>query len=103
MGRGGVLCFQGSPDEALEFFGVESYDDIYPSLEEHDPRDWHRRFTAGSPSAAGAERNCARPAQRTSRARGSVLYQARVLTSRYARLFMRDRRNMLILLGPARS
>jgi ABC-type multidrug transport system ATPase subunit/ABC-type multidrug transport system permease subunit len=100
MGRGGVLCFQGSPDEAVEFFGVESYDDIYPSLEEHDPRDWQRRFAGGAAAAsARAEPDGARPAKRTSRARGSVLYQARVLTSRYARLFTRDRRNMLILLG----
>jgi ABC-type multidrug transport system ATPase subunit/ABC-type multidrug transport system permease subunit len=100
MGRGGVLCFQGSPDEALEFFGVESFDDIYPALEERDPRDLQRRFAAGSPAiAARAEADGARPAHGTRRVRGSVVHQARVLTSRYARLFMRDRRNVVILLG----
>jgi ABC-type multidrug transport system ATPase subunit/ABC-type multidrug transport system permease subunit len=100
MGRGGVLCFQGSPEESLGFFEVESYDDIYPSLEEHDPRAWQRRFAAGSPrDTAQAEPDGAHPAQRRARARGSIVHQARVLTSRYARLFMRDRRNMLILLG----
>jgi ABC-type multidrug transport system permease subunit len=95
-----VLCFQGSPEEAREFFRAESYDDIYPLLEERDPRDWQRRFAAGSPPIASpGGSNGARPAQRTRRVRSSIVHQARVLTSRYARLFTRDRRNMLILLG----
>jgi ABC transport system ATP-binding/permease protein len=100
MGRGGVLCFRGSPDDALEFFGVNSYDDIYPSLEGRDPREWQRRFAAGSrATTAGATPNGKRPERRPRRVRGSVVNQARVLTSRYTRLFLRDRRNVFILLG----
>jgi ABC-type multidrug transport system ATPase subunit len=100
MGRGGVLCFQGSPDEALGFFGVKSYDDIYPSLEERDPREWQQRFAAGSSTGMmRAQRNGARPARPARRVRGSIVQQARVLTSRYTRLFLRDRRNVIILLG----
>jgi ABC transport system ATP-binding/permease protein len=100
MGRGGVLCFQGSPDEARKFFGGESYDDIYPLLEERDPRDWQRHFAEGRPPVAPTGgSNGARPAQRTRRVRSSIVHQTRVLTSRYARLFTRDRRNMFILLG----
>src|SRR6202043_631963 len=49
MGRGGILCFEGSPAEAVEFFGVESYDDIYPTLEERAPVEWQQRFFAGKP------------------------------------------------------
>jgi ABC-type multidrug transport system ATPase subunit/ABC-type multidrug transport system permease subunit len=100
MGRGGILCFQGAPDEALDFFNAKSPDDIYPALEESDPRDWQRRFGAGKPPPAPpAGRNGARSAREPRRVRGSVAHQARVLTSRYARLFLRDRRNMFILLG----
>ena len=100
MGRGGVLCFQGSPDEARKFFGGESYDDIYPLLEERDPRDWQRQFAEGrDPVAPPGGSNGARPAQRARRVRSSIVHQTRVLTSRYARLFTRDRRNMFILLG----
>jgi ABC-type multidrug transport system ATPase subunit/ABC-type multidrug transport system permease subunit len=101
MGRGGVLCFQGSPEEALAFFGVDSYDDIYPTLEDHDPADWQRRFFAVRPPTlpVSAERDGAAPARGPRRARASVVQQARILISRYARLFMRDRRNMLILLA----
>jgi ABC-type multidrug transport system ATPase subunit/ABC-type multidrug transport system permease subunit len=100
MGRGGVLCFQGSPDEAIGFFGVDGYDDIYPALEDRDAREWQSRFMAGSPArptSDGAQR--AHPARPPRRVRGSVVHQARVLTSRYTRLFLRDRRNVIILLG----
>jgi ABC-type multidrug transport system ATPase subunit/ABC-type multidrug transport system permease subunit len=100
MGRGGILCFQGSPEEAVRFFGVESYDDIYPALEERDPREWQNRFLAGTPALpARAEPDGVRPAREPRRRRGSVLHQARVLTARYARLFVRDRRNVVILLA----
>ncbi len=102
MGRGGVLCFQGTPDEALEFFGAEDYDDIYPALESRDPQEWQNRFVALGrvmpPRAAvdGAEQERER---RRRRSRGRILQQTRVLTGRYLRLFMRDRRNVFILVG----
>src|ERR1700730_406842 len=100
MGRGGVLCFQGSPDEAIEFFGVEGDDEIYPALEERDPQEWQNRFAAGSPALPpGAAPTGAGPAPETRRVRAPITHQARILISRYARLFLRDRRNMLILLG----
>src|ERR1700676_5296566 len=100
MGRGGVLCFQGSPDEALGFFGAKSYDDIYPALEDRDAREWQNRFMAGSPARhAHVEPQRIHPARQPRRVRGSVVHQARVLTSRYTRLFLRDRRNVIILLG----
>jgi ABC-type multidrug transport system ATPase subunit/ABC-type multidrug transport system permease subunit len=100
MGRGGVLCFQGSPDEALEFFDAQSYDDIYPSLAGREPTEWQQRFAAdGRAMPARAERNGAGPEPEARRVRGRILNQARILTSRYVRLFLRDRRNVFILLG----
>lgn len=35
MGRGGRLCFSGSPDEALRFFRKQSLTDVYDILNEH--------------------------------------------------------------------
>jgi ABC-type multidrug transport system ATPase subunit/pSer/pThr/pTyr-binding forkhead associated (FHA) protein/ABC-type multidrug transport system permease subunit len=101
MGRGGVLCFEGSPDEALEFFGVDLYDDIYPTLEEQDPAELQRRMLGIKPPLlpAGAEQDGDRPTTPPRRARTSVARQTQILTARYARLFARDRRNMLILLA----
>jgi ABC-type multidrug transport system ATPase subunit/ABC-type multidrug transport system permease subunit len=100
MGRGGVLCFQGTPDEALGFFGAQTYDDIYPALASRRPEEWQQRFVAeGRAMPVRAEHEEVRPERERRRVRGRLLQQTRVLTARYVRLFVRDRRNMLILLG----
>jgi energy-coupling factor transporter ATP-binding protein EcfA2/ABC-type multidrug transport system permease subunit len=103
MGRGGDLCFQGTPDDALAFFGATSYDEIYDALERRPAADWRRQFLAEGSQQAVAEDRDAEPhgvvRRRTRRRRGRVIPQAAVLTRRYAQLFLRDRRNMLILIG----
>jgi len=45
------------------------------------------------------ETDAAEPERGRRRRRGRVLNQTRILTSRYLKLFLRDRRNVLILLG----
>jgi ABC-type multidrug transport system ATPase subunit/ABC-type multidrug transport system permease subunit len=101
MGRGGRLCFDGPPAEALTFFDADSYDDIYAQLDRRAPEEWQRkRAQQGSlpvmpeqvPPAPPIEPSPAR------RRRGALGRQAFVLTHRYLRLFSRDRRNLLILL-----
>ncbi len=103
MGRGGELCFKGTPDDALAFFGAESYDDIYAALESRPTTEWRRLFEEGEravlpaePAEDEAERRRGRGRRRR---RGRIVQQARVLTGRYVRLFMRDRRNVMILIG----
>lgn len=46
LGRGGKLCFFGSPQEALEFFDVSAFADIYALLEQDadSPATWEARF-----------------------------------------------------------
>lgn len=46
LGRGGKLCFYGSPDDALEFFGASRITDIYDMLDESSdsPVRWERQF-----------------------------------------------------------
>jgi ABC transport system ATP-binding/permease protein len=102
MGRGGVLCFQGPPADALRFFGAKTYDDIYAALEHRPAVEWQRRFLAEErqqPVAAEPEAQAPGARRRRRRRRARVGPQAAVLTRRYASLFVRDRRNMLILLG----
>ncbi len=95
MGRGGVLCFHGTPDEALEFFGVGHFDDLYVALEERGAEYWHATFHGSRAPAPAA----AQPGPR--RVRGvavrPLVPQALTLTRRYARLFSRDSRNLRIL------
>ena len=102
LARGGELCFLGPPGEALGFFGVDSHDEIYTALESRPSQEWRARLeerrgreaagpdgdTAPEPGPAGSPR-----------AKGGGLHQLGVLTGRYLRLFMRDRRNTMILFG----
>ncbi len=99
MGAGGILCFQGSPDEALEFFGVSNYDDIYPSLASRDSREWQQRYIAQGRAMPVRAPDEGPPERERRRTRGRTFQQTRILTGRYLRLFLRDRRNVFILLG----
>jgi ABC-type multidrug transport system ATPase subunit/CRP-like cAMP-binding protein len=45
LARDGYLAFVGPPAEALRYFGVESFDDIYELLtEQATPEEWGERF-----------------------------------------------------------
>ncbi len=50
MGRGGEIAFLGPPSAAREFFGVESYDEIYTALEERPASEWRRAFESNGAS-----------------------------------------------------
>ena len=45
FGKGGHLCFYGKPQEALDFFGVDDFIDIYTLLNEN-MEEWYEKFTA---------------------------------------------------------
>ena len=103
MGQGGVLCYQGSPAAALEFFEGETYDDIYTALDSSPAVGWREKFAAEHdphPVPVDAEAEAVRQLDdHRPRRRTRMLQQAAVLTQRYAQLFTRDRRNLLILVG----
>lgn len=94
MGRGGYMRFDGSPEELLSTFGVEQFDDVYGTLD----------ATADGPPPVGPRRTSRAlpplppirpaPAPTSSRVQQSLIYQTRVLTSRYALLVTRDRRHL---------
>ncbi|MDP1849488.1 MAG: FHA domain-containing protein [Solirubrobacteraceae bacterium] len=105
MGRGGRLCFDGSPDDAMRFFGADSYDEIYAQLDRRPAEEWQRkREQMGTQpvvpeQAARAAGPAGADATASPRRRGSLWRQALVLTQRYLKLFSRDRRNLIILLA----
>jgi ABC transport system ATP-binding/permease protein len=100
MGRGGHLAFHGRPDDALTFFGVDTYDAIYSALEERGAEHWRERFDAARVERTHAGvRVEAPPDARRPRDERRVLPQVRVLAHRYVRLLARDRRNLALLLG----
>jgi len=102
LARGGQLCFRGSPAEALEFFGVDSHYEIYTALERRPAREWRARLDERR-GAAGAGLDGERAPEPgpagSPRAKGGALRHLSVLAGRYLRLFMRDRRNTMILFG----
>lgn len=93
MGEGGYLCFAGSPQQALAFFGVEEFDDIYTALNQRGAAHWAARY----PNAATAARTGASSGGRRLRASRPVTPQTAVLVRRRFKMFMRDHRNLRIL------
>jgi ABC transport system ATP-binding/permease protein len=94
MGRGGYLRFDGPPEELLQTFGVEHFDDVYTVLSEPgEPAGLADASKAGEqplpplPALAPQQRP-SRPVQQT------FAYQTRVLASRYALLVLRDRKHL---------
>ncbi len=46
MARGGNLAYYGPPEEALQYFGVSDFDEIYSRIETGDAKNWAVRFRA---------------------------------------------------------
>lgn len=91
MGEGGHLMFAGSPQEALDYFQVPAYDEIYGAVELREVP------ASTTPIPAGRQ---ARPRQGLLSGR-SLVGHAIALTTRYARTFARDRRTLATLLAQA--
>ncbi len=114
MAPGGYLAFFGPPREALTFFNVETFADIYVLLGQPGaPEEWARRY-AESPyhakyvdarigralAAQGRQRGLPPPAVRPDQKlqRAQSLSQFKTLTARYIATILKDSRNLAILL-----
>lgn len=96
MGKGGNLCFYGSYDEAMEFFGVSDVVDVYNMITE-DAKQWSARFEQ-SRQAPGKVRQTSVVSAKSKKNRGR---QLRVLSARYLKLVANDRQRLLLLLVQA--
>jgi ABC transport system ATP-binding/permease protein len=97
MGRGGRLLFCGPPREALAHFGAADYDAIYLAAEADRPPSSSQSVVRRAVTALRA-----RPSvlgRSATPGRSSVGAHARVLAARHRLLLLRDRRNLLLLLG----
>ncbi len=94
LAQGGELRFLGRPSELLDRFEVESFDEVYNALEDDTrvrPAEEHEVSEAIA-------------APRSQRRREQIPPfggQVRVLAWRYATCMLRDRRQLLLLLGQA--
>lgn len=96
MGKGGNLCFCGSYDEALAFFGVSDIVDVYDMITDH-AKEWSEKYKQSvTPSGAHRKTDAVSGKQKTDR-----LKQLGVLCTRYMKLVANDRQRLLLLLFQA--
>lgn len=99
FGAGGYLCFYGKPQEALEFFGVEDFVDIYTLLRENTEK-WYKKFDATY------QKKTLDSMEKTTRnkvphKRKSFIKQLIILIKRYIKLIANDWQQMLLLFAQA--
>jgi len=93
MGKGGNLCFFGSYEEALRFFGVSDVVDVYNMITEN-AKEWRDKYdritipTGTNRSSTG----------HVSSRNGEKQFQLPILCARYIKLVMNDRQRLLLLL-----
>lgn len=97
MGTGGRLCYFGTPEDALEFFGVENLVDIYDLINSNAPK-WADSFNAYAAAntyqqQTGPEFNKTGNGNKKGT---SSLRQTGILVKRYIELQIHDTRRMLI-------
>ncbi len=126
LAKGGYMAFYGSPQEALTYFGVTKFSDIYIKLEsELSSEEWARRYRASiyyNQNVAARLRVVAREAAQAGVALDNLaaqqitgpvtppvvfrrpiaplssVRQFTVLTQRYIETLFKDTKNLLILL-----
>lgn len=96
MGKGGRLCFFGSYDEALAFFGVDDIVDIYNMIAEQ-PKRWSVKFE----KTRGAYSKVHQTKSTSIKSKENRFKQLGVLSSRYIKLIVNDKQRLLLLLVQA--
>ena len=107
LARDGHLAYVGPPSQALEYFGVEAFDEIYDRLEEGEPQDWGSRFesseqrqlTRPRDAATGTEAPDVGAAPRRA-GPGQFLRQLRVLSARNLHIHLKPANLMPLLMQP---
>ncbi len=102
LGRGGKLCYCGTPGEAPQYFGVNELVDIYEIIN-NTPEPWAERYIANlsravtythAPNPAPIENDKAKN-------KTSMLRQLKYLIIRYLDLMRHDAKRIAIQLGMA--
>jgi ABC-type multidrug transport system ATPase subunit/ABC-type multidrug transport system permease subunit len=93
MAPGGHLAYVGPPGDALERYGVAHFDELYSAAQPTQDRALDGEEPRPEPRRAELQQADRPPTDR------SFGRQLAVLTGRYLRTFVRDRRTALVLLG----
>jgi ABC transport system ATP-binding/permease protein len=105
LGLGGRLCYFGTPQDALKFFGVSDFADIYIKLEQEQAvvdyamkfqqSSYYQHYVSNQISPGNQQPTKSFP---PTRKKVSFWQQWFLLTQRYWQLILRDRVNLLLSL-----
>lgn len=96
MGKGGNLCFYGSYDEALNFFGVSDIVDVYNMITDNSEH-WRSEYEQTRVSSSKVRK----ADSATSKSKKNRFNQIGVLSARYIKLVVNDKQRLLLLLMQA--
>lgn len=109
--KGGNTAFFGTPDEALDFFAVNDFVEIYKKIERTKPKVWSGKYDSSDLSRKykyahqRVEEEVATERGELKEEKKGILQrltdwgrQLTLLTARYARIMIKDTRNLLTLL-----
>lgn len=96
MGRGGNLCYYGDMDSALKFFGVDNSVDIYNMITE-DPDKWKAKYESSQGRKDDIQEG-RHPSETPRASRHSSARQTAVLSSRYVKLIVNDRKRLFMII-----
>lgn len=97
FGKGGKLCFYGKPKQALEFFGVDDFVDIYTLLNE-DVGLWYNKFKSIEETVNVEEEI---EEKTNKKKKKSFFRQLMILISRYIKLITNDFQQLFLLIAQA--
>lgn len=101
FGKGGHLCFYGSPQEALDFFEVNDFVDIYTLLNE-DMEKWNNKFKAiNEPKNTTTNIIEKKINNKPTNQKKSFVKQLLTLIRRYVKLISNDFQQLLLLFAQA--
>ncbi|WP_372998032.1 FHA domain-containing protein [Lutispora sp.] len=99
MGRGGKLCYFGTPEGALEFFGVRDFADIFNMINS-EPAEWQKKFMLSNyymyHKSLENKKVETSEAKRTRKA--SIIKQFTIMVRRYAKITWADKQRFFMLL-----
>ena len=99
LGKGGKLCYHGTPQGAYDFFGVEQLAQVYNMVTD-DPESWQQRFHEQSGVREEKQEEVANINAKIHYG-GAVRKQIAILTRRYFSLMFHDIKRLILLVCQA--
>lgn len=99
FGRDGKVCFDGNPQEALSFFGVDDFTDIYNMIDEN-LEEWYEKFNSSKPKKVKEDINEEKYSHSRKKSKSFSNHFFTLLKRRLKTLF-NNKQQLLLLLGQA--